>query len=658
MGKRKVYLVIQNAWDTEYLTMPLALGYLKAYALADPVVAESFDIRIFNFCRRVSVSEMAQILFIDPPDVLGFSVLGWNFRNSGYLAETFRQVRPDGWCVFGGNHVSHQAERTFRLFPTVDVIVNGEGEHAFREILLARLADEPRDALARVAGISHRCPDAGLQTNPDRPRIADLDCIPSPFLTGAIPLRGPDGRFLYDVALMETNRGCPYQCAFCYWGGATGQKVHAFSVDRLREELEFFAHHRIENLCLCDANFAIRKQDLEFVDALIDVNRRTGYPKNFVTSWAKNKSKTFYEIVRVLKDHGLHTDFTLSLQTLSDVALEEMQRRNMKLNDFEDLCEWLESEGMGAHAELIWGAPGETRESFMDGYDRVARYIPRVATYPLCLLPNTRYYEQRDRYALVTVRDSASDYEFILSHSTISLEDNRQMHRFLFWARLAAEYQVFRACWRPLNRLAGLKQSSVLMSLDAWFQRQPEPVVAGLLEYQRSVVEGMDITRVPAAAIYTYLHTHELEPVFRRWWMEEVVPHVKPEHSDFFEALFEWDWITRPYYDAVAERDGAEIVDVDGTAYYVRRGLAFSCDVPAALCSLREGGLPTSLERVEGIALYYQTGFSHVADSHEFVPRYVGRTRAQTEAEAELRRQGKLTRTVQPHVVGHSTASA
>ena len=33
--KYKVALVIQNAWDTTQLTMPLALGYLKSFALAD-----------------------------------------------------------------------------------------------------------------------------------------------------------------------------------------------------------------------------------------------------------------------------------------------------------------------------------------------------------------------------------------------------------------------------------------------------------------------------------------------------------------------------------------------------------------------------------------------------------------------------------------------
>ena len=36
----------------------------------------------------------------------------------------------------------------------------------------------------------------------------------------------------------------------------------------------------------------------------------------------------------------------------------------------EDLVRWLDREGLDCYAELIWGAPGETVDSFMSGYDR------------------------------------------------------------------------------------------------------------------------------------------------------------------------------------------------------------------------------------------------------------------------------------------------
>jgi radical SAM superfamily enzyme YgiQ (UPF0313 family) len=654
-AKRKVYLVMQNAWDTDYLTMPLALGYIKAFALADPTVAESYDIRLFNYQRRMSVSQMAIELFEDPPDIIGFSVLGWNFRNFGQLAETYRQVKPDGWCVFGGNHASHQAQRVMRLFPAVDIVANGEGEHTFRELLLKRLDGATLNDLGDVAGISVKLEGGEIVTTAERRRMVNLDEIPSPFLTGAIPMHGPKGNFLYDVALMETNRGCPYSCAFCYWGGAIGQKIYQFSRDRLREELEYFAANRVENICLCDANFGILKSDIEFVEDLVGLRARCGYPRNLVSSWAKNKSGTFYEIVRILKETGFHSDFTLSLQTLSDNALELMQRKNMKLNDFEDLCDWLRKEGMDTHAELIWGVPGETPESFVDGYDRLARHMSRIATYPLCILPNTTYAEQRDTYEMVTIRDMASDYEFVLSHSTLPLKENRRMHRFLFWARVIGEYQVLRHVWQPLLRLGGVRQSEVMLSLDAFFDGRSDVVSAGLKLHLDTVVHNFDITRVPGAAIYTYLYERELGVSFAEWWEREMLPRMPETSRALLRDVLRWDWFTRPVYDSVAEEQGLPVCEMMGNRYYVREE-QFEYDVPAYLARCRELTDVSSVSpEPRRVKLYFRAGFSNVADSHEFIPRYVGKSEAEVLEEEELRKRGWLSSSVQPHVVGIAT---
>jgi len=43
-----------------------------------------------------------------------------------------------------------------------------------------------------------------------------------------------------------------------------------------------------------------------------------------------------------MKRAGLKGSFTLALQSLDDRALENMHRKNMKLNEFEDLARWLQ----------------------------------------------------------------------------------------------------------------------------------------------------------------------------------------------------------------------------------------------------------------------------------------------------------------------------
>ena len=613
-------------------SMPLAAGYLKATALADSRIAANMDVQIRNFDGGATLFGMANDLFHDGvPDVLAFSVLGWNYREFAALAETFKQLNPGGWVVFGGNHVSHQAARVFGMYPFVDIVVNGEGEFTFRDLLLARLDRDTPHALHDVDGISFQDGAGGVVTTQDRARIEDLDQIASPFLTGAIPMTDEHGDFRYDVALLETNRGCPYKCSFCYWGGAVGQRVRAFSRERLKQEIELFARHKVHTLVLCDANFGMMPIDLEFVQDVIEVREKYGFPRSIETSWAKNKSKVFYEIVKIMKEAGLHSSFTLALQTLDEHTLDLMNRRNMKVNDWESLAEWLGREGLDCYAELIWGAPGETIESFMKGYDRLANHVSRVAVYPMLILPNTTYHQDREKFGLVTVRGNTDDFEYLLSHDTMSPRDNQYMHRFIFVSRLIAENPVFRHIWAPLRALGGTTQSAVIRSLMDWFETDEDSAVE---PFRTGMVNSFTDSDVLAPVLAYVYGDDDAKEVLRRWWAEAIVPLVPQQFRALLDDVFEYDLLTLPAYTSPGRpmssryaNESLPEVEVDGEKFYVWRDVRLGCDVPALLLALRRG---EPYEHALGeltTSLYYKVGANHFLPStnHEEIVYYMGR---------------------------------
>jgi radical SAM superfamily enzyme YgiQ (UPF0313 family) len=637
----RVWLVQQGVWAMSLESMPLVSGYLKATAEQDERIVAATDIRIRNFDGGATLFGMANELFQDgAPDVIAFSVLGWNYREFGALAETFKQVNPDGWVVFGGNHVSQQAERTFREHPSVDVVVNGEGEFTFRDLLLHRLTDPSARTLHDVEGISFRDAAGGVVTTADRPRIDDLDLIASPFLTGVIPMSDENGEFPYDVALLETNRGCPYKCSFCYWGGAVGQRVRAFSRERLRREIEVFARHKVHTLVLCDANFGMMPIDLEFVQDVIEMKNRYGFPKSIETSWAKNKSKVFFQIVRSMKDAGLHSSFTLALQTLDDNTLDLMNRRNMKVNDWESLAEWLGQEGLDCYAELIWGAPGETVDSFMKGYDRLAHHVSRVAVYPMLILPNTTYQQEKDRFGLVTVRGNTDDFEYLLSHDTMSPRDNRYMHRFIFVSRLVAENPVFRYLWGPLARLGGISQSELVRSLMEWFENDTD---AGAEPFRHGMVNSFTDSDVLAPVLVHVYGTDEGKDVLRRWWTSAVLPLVPDGVRSLLTSVFEYDLLTLPAYTAPGHEPSRRYateqlpeVDVDGDRYHVWRDVRLDCDVPALTLALRRDEPYEHALEETVTSIFYKVGATAFLPStnHEEIVYFMGRTERQLAAPA------------------------
>lgn len=634
-----VAIVQQGVWDMPLESMPLAAGYLKAMAMADDDIRARADIKIHNFRGGVSHSIIADTLFSEgAPDVLAFSVLGWNYRAFGSLAATIKQLKPGSWVVFGGTHVAGQAERVFRMFSDVDVVVNGEGELTFRDLLRARLAGVSRNDLSCVQGVSYQGADGRARTTEDRKRIDDLDIIPSPALTGAIDLTDDQGRFRYDVALMETNRGCPYKCAFCYWGGAVGQRVRAFSRERLRAELELFGKMKVHTIVACDANFGLLGSDKEFVTDLIEIRDLYGFPRALETSWAKNKSKNFFEIVSMMKEAGMRSSFTIALQTLSDEALGTMNRRNMKVNEWEDLAVWLDQQGLDVYAELIWGAPGETVGSFMRGYDKLARRVSRIATYPMLLLPNTDYMEKKAEYGIVSVRGETDDFEYVLAHNTMTFADNRQMRRFLFWARVVAENAVLRHSWIAARELAGITQSQVLTNLDEWISKTDDPAAAPLREAQAKAIGG---TAEIGGAI-TYFYTQpEARRMLGRWWQESVVPLAPADAEAVLCEVFRYDLLTQPAYETQDGQSAEDLptIQIRGEDYYLRAGVQLNYDVPRIIQALRKNEQPDLKPAPLVLDLYYKTGSGSAVTStnHEVIVHFMGMTKESVLAKAAMR---------------------
>jgi radical SAM superfamily enzyme YgiQ (UPF0313 family) len=638
--KKRIWIAQQGVWDARLESMPLAAGYLKAYACADPRINAECDIRIFSLSGGDTTLKIVEKLFFrDIPDVVCFSVLGWNYDNFKKVAETFKQYNPNGWVIFGGNHVARQGHRVFAESPHVDIVVNGEGEATFHDILAAFVAGASRNELHKVEGVSFRAAGGKVTTTSERARISDLDEIPSPILSGAIQLLNENGEFRYDVAIMETNRGCPHKCAFCYWGGAIGQKVRGFSRERLRAELELYGRLGVNDLILCDANFGLMHQDRAFVEDLIEVRDKYGFPRNLESSWAKNKSRTFFEIVERMKDAGLHSNFTLALQTLTPSALKLMGRDNMKVNEWEDLARRLQQQGMQCYAELIWGCPGETYETFIEGYDKLAKSVYRIATYPHLLMPNTEFFDNRDEFEFRTIRGDNDDFEYVLSHSSMSVEDNRKMLRFLFWARILAEYMLFRSLWLVMQALEGVTQSKILLSLDEWLDGQDDPIARGLKRCRTEVVDNFDLSRVSTGIRYVAAEPG-VNGLLQRWWTECFAQRLSDEHRDLLSDVFAYDLATRPISELPQPRPSDPALDdreeVSGVPYFVRRDQSFRYDVPALVREIQSGER-LSLEPCTHMTdLYYKVGFDDFVDNHEFYPQFVGKTLAQLAEEANL----------------------
>ena len=351
---KNVYFVLANKSYGKALYFPYASGCLAAYAWADPAVSESFSCAGFIY-KRDPIPEALEKL--QDPAVVAFSCYMWTIEYNKLLARAVKEKYPDCLILFGGHEISRQSD--LEHLPYVDVFTFGEGEIPFKKLLLALKNGED---LTVVPNSAVRTPQGIVFT--EKETYVALD-YPSPYTTGVfdgIIAENPGVEF--DVTI-ETNRGCPYMCAYCDW--CYVPQVRPFPMEKVKAEIDWCAAHKVEYIYNADANFGILPRDYEIAEYAVEVNKRTGYPQIFNACYAKNSNDNVFRISKLLYDNKINKAITLAYQTVCDAALKNVNRTNFTMEAFADLVHRYNEYGIPTYTELIMGLPGETYESFCEG---------------------------------------------------------------------------------------------------------------------------------------------------------------------------------------------------------------------------------------------------------------------------------------------------
>jgi radical SAM superfamily enzyme YgiQ (UPF0313 family) len=460
----------------------LAAAYLAASAKADGALSRELDIAlVIEHCQEPVARIIERVVADGIPDILGLSCQGWSIRQSDRIAEHVRAVNPNVLVIYGGNHVSCQGAAFFANRPYADVLVNGEGEVTFRELLRQYLESPDKPDFSGIPGVSFRRHSGEIADNPERPRLEDLDSIPSPYLNGLLAGQLDRG----DTALLETNRGCPYHCSFCYWGEAVGQRLHRFTLDRLKAEMEFLARSQIDSWYICDANFGLTSQDSLIVDEILRMRREHGFPRTVHTNWAKNSNARIVQLCARLNQGGVHSSYTLALQSTTELALTLANRANMRINRIDEISRMCRQHGVVPRGELIWGLPGEDYPSFLKSYDTLAMYTDALSVYPLYVLPNTEYSRRRDHYGIVTRRaEPDTDYEYCVQHALMSFEDYLRGMRLIVSNNVLKVGGAFMRLYpRVAYAVAGIPFSRTIGEFGEWVLATDHPAAQRFRSY-------------------------------------------------------------------------------------------------------------------------------------------------------------------------------
>jgi radical SAM superfamily enzyme YgiQ (UPF0313 family) len=411
---KTVTLVELTAFDN---IIPLASAYLKSYACKDPDIEAAFELDIYDAPVTADREIVAAELESRDSDVYALSCYIWNMALVRWILDRLSTARPDAQFILGGPQVMSHAQSYVPPERTNIVVCNGEGERSFHQYLRQLLTGEPD--FAQVQGISF-WRDGDLVTTERPERIKDLTEIPSPFSAGYFE------KGKYTFAILETNRGCPYNCGFCFWGAATNSKVNRFETDRVLEDITWMSENGFTTIFLADANWGMAPRDVDFTRHMVECSKKTGYPQVISMNAAKNKPDRVADITRILVDGGLLTSQPISLQSMDSDVLRLIDRSNIRAETYTALQRTLREQKISSYIEMIWPLPGETTETFKNGLTELCRsQADTILVYPQLLLHNTPIYNSREVLGVQVRRvpDDVAEAEVVVATNWVTEQD-------------------------------------------------------------------------------------------------------------------------------------------------------------------------------------------------------------------------------------------
>ena len=437
--------------------VPLAAGCLKACL---PAHLQK-QTKLINLFPEQDIVSLCRQLLAQNPSVVAFSLYVWNREQILKLARTLRQKKPSLILLAGGPEAGADSKNIITE-GSLDGVICGEGEYPFAKLMIKMTEGKP---FAGIDGFLPATQDA--DDNVSVAVCADLSKLPSPWLTGQIPLKKNCG------VLWEVARGCQFNCAFCY--DAKGlQGVRPLPIKRLRKELQLFVKKQVAQVWVLDSTFnAPLKRGKQLLKMLLEVAPQIHYHIEAKADLLDN------ETIELLSH--LSCSVQIGLQS-SAVHILKSLHRNLIVEQLEQKLKQMTVAGITFGLDLIYGLPKDNHTGFQKSLDFALRQQPnQVDIFPLAVLPGTELFQKQQEFGIQgTVRPP-----YLLKSNDTYSEQDLQKSRLL-----AATTDIFynrgRAVGFFLQVCTVLKStpSGFLNEFSNWLSEQPDIDLQGILDIE------------------------------------------------------------------------------------------------------------------------------------------------------------------------------
>ena len=287
------------------------------------------------------------------PDVIGLSFGTLNRFYAFSLAEEIRRNFPEAVIVAGGPHPTLAAEDILKNIRSIDMIVRGEGEFAFLELVKAL---DAKTDLSAVLGLTYRNASGGIISNPPQEMIKDLDSLPFP-ARDLLPM----GKYKQKIPLtqktctsMITSRGCPHNCIYCSTARQWGHLIRFRSAKNVVDETELLKkEYGLDGVGFFDDCFTVDKNRvIAICKEIIDRKLEVGW-------WCEARANTLDpEVLSWMKRAGCE-HIAMAIESGSNEVLKRI-RKMITVEQGIAAAKMIHEAGIKQKVFFMHGLPGET----------------------------------------------------------------------------------------------------------------------------------------------------------------------------------------------------------------------------------------------------------------------------------------------------------
>jgi anaerobic magnesium-protoporphyrin IX monomethyl ester cyclase len=455
---------------------PLGLAYLASVAerRGDQVSVYDGDI------EEVSLEDALRAFV---PDLVGITANTTQITAAWRDAELVKRLSAvaNVPVILGGPHPTSLPEESAAK-PSVDVVVRGEGEATWLE-LLSRVeigdsaSQHPISNIQDIAGITYRREDGEFVSAPTRPPMPaqQLDGLPFPAwhlfkldrYTNLQPtvdqVGGPSLPIL-------TSRGCPYRCSYC---SQIGPRLwRARSVESIVSEWRWLVREQgAAEIGVLDDSFNInRKRVLDICQRLVDEDL-DHVPWIMINGIRANLADE--ELLGAMKRAGC-IRVAFGVESGNQAILDSVVDKHLTLDQVRAAFKAARDVGMQTIGFFIVGMPGETEESMDDTIRFACELDPLVANFSIATpFPGTDLYEMVKKQGRI-LAETWDDFVFFegkarfempgLPADLVERKWREAYRRFYLRPRRIARTLARKETWLRLPRTARMAWQTVIGS--------------------------------------------------------------------------------------------------------------------------------------------------------------------------------------------------